>query len=153
MRRPAPVLSVVVALALVAAGCGNDNKASNAYVDAVNRAQNSFAASFDKLSSRITSTSTPEQDQRTLVGFRRAVDRTVTDLRAIDVPDRVKPLHQQLIGEISSYGKQIDKAKSAFASEDPQAIVKAQTRLVSAVTRVSGQINHTIDQINKRLRQ
>jgi hypothetical protein len=153
MRRPHPVLAIVAASALLASACGNDNKASNAYVDAVNRAQNSFASSFDKLSDRITSTSTPEQDQRTLDGFKRAVDRTVADLRAINVPARVKAQHRQLIDEIASYGRQIDRARTAFASENPQAIVKAQTRLVGAVTRVSAQINRTIDTINKKLRK
>ncbi|MEA2393173.1 MAG: hypothetical protein QOJ82_1064 [Solirubrobacteraceae bacterium] len=153
MRRPVPVALLLIALALVAAGCGGDTKASNAYVDAVNKAQNTFATSFDKLSSRITATSTPAQDQQTLEGFRQAVDRAVGDLRAIDVPEKVKPLHRRLVTEISAYGREIDRAKTAFDSSDPQAIVRAQTRLVTAVTRVSSQINATIDQINRKLRQ
>ena len=56
------------------------------------------------------------------------------------------------MSEISAYGAEIDKAKGAFADGDPQVIVKAQTDLVSAVTRVSSQINRTIDGINKKLR-
>ena len=43
--------------------------------------------------------------------------------------------------------------KAAFAGNDPQAIIKAQTELVSAVTRVSTQINQTIEAINKKLRE
>jgi hypothetical protein len=149
VRRLLPLL----AIAAVMAGCGNDTKQANAYVDAVNRAQNDFAATFDRLSTRITSTSTPEQDQRTLDGFKRAVDRTVTRLRAVEVPSKVKTLHGQLVGEISSYGVEIDRAKAAFAKGKPREIVKAQTRLVRAVTRVSSQINQTIDAINKKLRE
>jgi hypothetical protein len=152
MRRTVPVALVAAVVALALAGCGGDTKASNAYVDAVNKAQNTFATSFDKLSNRITATSTPAQDQRTLDGFRQAVDRAVGDLRAIQVPDRVRPLHRRLVTEISAYGTEIDRAKAAFQSSDPQAIVKAQTRLVTAVTRVSARINQTIDQINRRLR-
>jgi hypothetical protein len=152
MRRLTPVLLVVVACGLLAAGCGGDTKASNDYVDAVNRAQNDFAATFDRLSSKITSTSTPAEDQRTLDGFKRAVDKVVVQLKTIEVPDKVKGLHQQLVTEISAYGREIDKAKTAFASKDARAIVRAQTELVSAVTRVSGQINRTIDQINVKLR-
>jgi hypothetical protein len=151
VRRLAPVLAV---LALVAvAGCGSDNKSANAYVDAVNRAQNDFASTFDRLSSKITSTSTPEQDQKTLDGFKRAVDKVVVDLRAVEPPDKVKPLHAELVNEISSYGEEIDRAKKAFADGSPKAIIKAQTQLVTAVTRVSGQINRTIDAINKKLRE
>jgi hypothetical protein len=151
MLRVLPVALVVAAI--VVSGCGSDVKERNDYVDAVNKAQNGFAASFDRLSKRITSTSTPAQDRRTLDGFKQAVDRAVTQLRAIPVPDSVKGLHAQLVNEIAAYGREIDKAKRAFASSSPQEVIKAQTQLVTAVTRVSTQINHTIDQINKKLRE
>jgi uncharacterized phage infection (PIP) family protein YhgE len=150
VRRLVPAL--VIAVALLASGCGSDTKAENDYVDSVNKAQNDFAATFDKLSSQITSTSSAQQDRETLDGFKQAVDKVVTDLQAVKVPDKVKDLHGQLVTEISAYGKEIDKAKQAFAGDDPQAIIKAQTELVSAVTRVSAQINETIDAINTKLR-
>ena len=152
MRRPSPVL-LVVALALVASGCGTDTKAANHYVDAVNKAQTDFATTFDQLSGQITSTSTAAQDRQTLDGFKQAIDKVVTDFRAVKAPDKVKALHGRLIAEISAYGKAIDKAKLAFSDEDPQAIVKAQADLVSAVTRVQAQINMTIADINKKLRE
>jgi hypothetical protein len=145
--------AALVVLALLVAGCGSDSKAANDYVDAVNRAQNDFASTFDRLSSQITSTSTPAQDQKTLEGFKRAVDKVVGDLKAVEPPSKVKPLHDELIGEISSYGREIDKAKTAFAKGTPKQIIKAQTELVTAVTRVSAQINRTIDAINKKLRE
>ena len=152
MRRLSPIL-IVVALALVGSGCGADTKAANDYVDAVNEAQTGFAAKFDSLSSRITSTSTAAQDRQTLDGFKQAIDKVVTDFRAVKPPDKVKALHARLISEISAYGGEIDKAKKAFEDEDPQAIVKAQADLVSAVTRVQSQINTTIADINKKLRE
>ena len=152
MRRLSPVL-VVVALALVTSGCGEDTKAANNYVDAVNKAQNEFAATFDQLSAKITSTSTAQQDRETLDGFKQAIDKVVKDFRAAKAPDKVKDLHGRLIAEISAYGKEIDKAKQAFADDQPQAIVKAQADLVSAVTRVQSQINTTISDINKKLRE
>jgi len=152
VRRLSPVL-IVVALALVASGCGADTKAANDYVDAVNKAQTGFAARFDTLSSKITSTSTAAQDRETLDGFKAAIDTVVKDFKAVKAPDKVKALHGQLISEISAYGKEIDKAKQAFSDEDPKAIVKAQADLVSAVTRVQTQINTTIAEINKKLRE
>ena len=152
MRRLSPVL-VVVALCSLLVGCGKDTKAANDYVDAVNRAQNQFASTFDRLSGRINGTSTPEQDQQTLDGFGQAVYKVVGDLKAVKVPDKVKGLHNQLVSQISAYGKEIDKAKQAFADDQPQAIVKAQADLVSAVTRVQSQINTTISDINKKLRE
>ena len=152
MRRlwPGPI---VVALALVVSGCGSDTKAANDYVDAVNKAQTDFASTFDRLSSRITSTSTAAQDRQTLDGFRQAINKVVGDFRAVKVPSKVKPLHDRLIAEVSAYGVQIDKAKGAFSDDDPKAIVKAQTDLVNAVTKVQAQINQTIADINKKLRE
>ena len=152
MRRlwPGPI---VVALALVASGCGSDTKAANDYVDAVNRAQSEFATKFDQLSGQITSTSTAAQDRQTLDGFRQAINKVVGDFRAVKVPSKVKPLHDRLIAEVSAYGVQIDKAKGAFSDNDPQAIVKAQADLVNAVTKVQAQINQTIADINKKLRE
>jgi sigma54-dependent transcription regulator len=152
VRRLSSVL-IVVALAFVASGCGADTKAANDYVDAVNKAQNDFATKFDELSGRITSTSTAAEDRKTLDGFKKAIDKVVNDFRAVKAPDKVKALHGQLIAEISAYGKEIDKAKQAFSNEDPKAIVKAQADLVSAVTRVQAQINTTIGDINKKLRE
>ena len=152
MRRPWPVL-LVVALALAASGCGSDTKEANDYVDAVNKAQNDFATKFDQLSGQITSTSTAAQDRQTLDGFKQAIDKVVADFRAVKAPDKFKGLHDQLISEISAYGREIDKAKGAFSDDDPQAIVKAQADLVSAVTKVQSQINKTIADINKKLRE
>jgi Tfp pilus assembly protein PilP len=152
VRRLWPV-PLLVALALVASGCGSDTKEANDYVDAVNRAQNDFATKFDQLSGQITSTSTAAQDRQTLDGFKQAIDKVVADFRAVKAPEKVKPLHDRLIAEISAYGREIDKAKGAFSDDDPQAIVKAQADLVSAVTRVQAQINKTIADINKKLRE
>ena len=94
-----------------------------------------------------------ESLRQTLDGFRQAIDKAVADFRAVKAPSKVKPLHDRLIAEVSAYGAQIDKAKGAFADNDPQAIVKAQADLVSAVTKVQGQINQTIADINKKLRE
>lgn len=151
MRR-ALAAALVAALGLGLVGCGGDHHQENAYVDAVNRAQGDFAATFARLSKQITSTSTPAQDRRTLGRFRAAVNRTVVRLRAVDVPSRVRGLHGRLVAEIAAYGRQIDRARSAFRSRNAQAVLTAQTDLVSAVTRVSAQINRTIDAINRKLK-
>ena len=70
----------------------------------------------------------------------------------VEVPDRVGSLHARLVDEIAAYGRQIDRARAAFRGQRAQAILAAQTDLVSAVTRISAQINRTIATINERLR-
>jgi hypothetical protein len=152
MRCLIPVL-LVVAAALVVAGCGADKAAErrNAYADQVNRAQSDFAQSFKSLSKRITRTTTPGRGRRTLQGFEDAVDNVVTDLRRIDAPSDLQPLHRRLIGEIAGYGRAIHRAKVAFATGSPQRILRAQSALVNSTTEISARINRTIAAINRRL--
>jgi hypothetical protein len=152
VRRVIPVL-IAVATVLGATACGSDKAAEkrNTYADQVNRAQNDFAQSFKSLSRRITSTTTPGRGRKTLQGFEDAVDAVVVDLRRIDAPGDLRPLHQRLITEIAGYGRAIHRAKLAFATGSPQRILRAQSALVSTTTQISSRINRTIAAINKQL--
>ena len=144
---------LVVAAAVGLTACGADKAAEerNAYADQVNRAQNDFAQSFKSLSKRITRTTTPGRGRKTLEGFETAVDNVVLDLRRIDAPSDLQPLHRRLIGEIAGYGRAIHRAKLAFATGSPQRILRAQSALVSSTTEISARINRTIAAINRRL--
>ena len=148
--------ALAVALAAmipVAAGCSNDVDERNDYVKAVNRAQTDFRSTFERLGARITATSSPAQDRRTLRGFSDAVDRAVTRLRRVDPPAEVRTLHRRLIVAIETYGREIDRARTAFRSTSTARIIEAQTRLISAITDVSARINRTISQINQALKK
>ena len=144
---------VVAALGLPAGGCGSDAEQRNAYVDAVNRAQNDFAASFRNVSSRVGPTATPAEGRRALRGFRAAVDQVLQRLEAIDVPEKVRPLHRRLVAEIAGYRGAFGKAEAAYRSGDPQRILGARSALVSATNAISARINATIDAINRRLKE
>ena len=152
MRRVIPVLLLVLSVFGVTACGGQDAaKQRNTYADEVNRAQNDFAQSFKSLSRRISSTTTPARGRRTLQGFEDAVDAVVRDLRRIDAPADLQPLHQRLINEIAGYGTAIRKAKEEFATGSPQRSEAAQTALVTATTEISARINRTIAAINRQL--
>jgi FKBP-type peptidyl-prolyl cis-trans isomerase (trigger factor) len=155
MRRYLTVLLAASALAALA-GCGSsdgiDRAQANRYADAVNKAQSDFAGTLDELSAKVTPTSTRAQDDKTLQSFQTAVDRVVGQLKAVDVPPRVKDLHAKFIAQISAYGREIDRVRPAFDSPDPQKILAAQQQLRTAVQKVSDQINGTINQINAKLK-
>src|SRR3954465_10163601 len=129
---------LVVAAAVGLSACGEDKAAEqrNAYADQVNRAQNDFAQSFKSLSRRITATTTPGRGRKTLEGFEDAVDAVVVDLRHIDTPTDLQPLHRRLIDEIAGYGRAIHRAKLAFATGSPQRILRAQSALVTSTTAI-----------------
>jgi len=144
-------LVLALAAALLAAGCGNSSKRSNEYIDAVNKAQNSFAATFDRLQGQISATSTVEQDRQTLAQFQAATDKVIADLRAVKPPSKVKSLHGDLINELTAYDGAIREASRSLGSKRPRQIAAAQTKLSTAVTTVSQQINDTIQRINAKL--
>jgi ABC-type transporter Mla subunit MlaD len=154
MRRYLSLLLAASAVAGLAAcgGSGNDVKQANRYADNVNRAQRDFAGTLKDLSAKVTPTSTRAQDDATLKAFQGAVTRVVGRLRAVEVPPKVKDLHQRFVDQLSAYGKEVDQVRPAFNSPDPQKILAAQQRLRTAVADVSRQINATIDQINAKLK-
>ncbi len=152
MRRHLTFQLALCAIVAVSGCGGSDVKQANRYADAVNKAQTDFAATLDEISAKVTPTSTRAQDDRTLKAFQGAVAQVVGRLRAVDVPPRVADLHQQFIGEISAYGREIDRVRPAFNSPDPQKILTAQQRLRTGVSTVSTKINATIAEINAKLK-
>jgi len=77
----------------------------------------------------------------------------VTRLRRVDPPPEVRTLHGRLIASIDDYGRQIDKARTAFRSTSTARIIEAQTELISGITAVSRRINRTIGDINRALKE
>jgi uncharacterized protein YukE len=138
--------------ALAAAGCGGaDVEASNAYVDRVNDAQTTFAASFERLAREITSTSTPAQDRETLRSIESTVDSSVADLRGITPPDDVRAQHDRLVAAIAGYGESIQSALDDLGGSAERATA-AQARLTADTTRASTQVTNAIAAINRELR-
>jgi hypothetical protein len=149
MRRAAGGLLAAVLMA----GCGSgDIDEANRYVDAVNRAQTQFAGTMERLSGRISASSSMSADARVLRTFDKALSRVLVDLRQVKPPDRVAPLHRRLVGEMDRYGAKVRREASVLRRKDPTKLVAAQQRLLTATDRVSRDINATIDKINRRLK-
>jgi hypothetical protein len=149
MRR---VVGGLIAAALLA-GCGSNGvDEANTYVAAVNHAQNRFAGTMDRLSGRISSSSSPRADAQVLRTFDSALGRVLVELRAAKPPVKVAPLHHKLVGEMDAYGAQIRREARVLRRKDTTQLVAAQQRLLSATDQVSRAINATIDQINRELK-
>jgi hypothetical protein len=150
MRARAGVLLALI-LAVVAAGCGGDED-RDAYVKALNTSQTELARRFAALQSRITPTSNAAQDIKTLRAYEAAVRTTVSDLRAVDSPEGLAPLHRRFIDEVASYGSALRRTRAELDSDDPRAILAAQGRLRSAVTAAGRRLDATIRAINQKLK-
>jgi hypothetical protein len=150
MRARAGVLLALI-LAVVAAGCGGDED-RDAYVKALNKSQTELAQRFAALQSRITPTSSAAKDIKTLRAYEAAVRTTVSDLRAVDPPAGLAPLHRRFTDEVAAYGSALRKTRAELAGDDPRAILAAQGRLRSAVSAAGRRLDATIRAINQKLK-
>ena len=140
-----------VAVGLVAAatvaGCGSssdtETKADRAYIDQVNGAVQRFAREAKALPSGF--------EAGTLHTYSATLERTASDLRAIDPPTSVATLHEQLAGDVSSYADAIDAAASAPLSSDPDKVVAAQQALLKATATANRDVNRTLREIGRKL--
>jgi hypothetical protein len=145
-------VGVLLALMLaVVAGCGG-GKDRDAYAKALNKAQAGLTQRFAALQSRITPTSNAAQDSKTLRAYEAAVATTVSDLRAVDPPDGLAPLHRRYVDEVAAYGSALRKARAELNRDDARAILAAQGRLRSAVTAAGRRLDVTIQAINQKLK-
>jgi hypothetical protein len=140
--------------AVLLAGCGSGGvDDANRYVDAVNRAQTQFAGTMDRLSGRISSSSSISADARVLRTFDSALGRVMVRLRQARPPSDVAPLHRRLVGEMDAYGARVRHEANVLRSKDTTRLVAAQQRLLTATDDVSRRMNATIDEINRRLKK
>ncbi len=146
------LLAAVCAVALGACGGAQERDDKNAYVRAVNAAQNEFSASVADVAQRIKAKSSSSEQRKTLADFQSAVDNVVRDLRAIKVPGVVKSEHAQLVGAISGFGDQIESANLVLRNPTERTIAEARNSIATASQRVNAGIGSAIAAINSKLK-
>lgn len=151
MSRPLRAALLTLVAGASAAGCGGDAEERNAYVEQVNRAQQSFADTVQELSGQITEQSTTDSDRETLGRFESAIDGVVEDLSTIDPPEEVSTQHGELVETIDGYGGEVSAAVDALEDDEPDELLTAQRELLEATGEVSADINRSIGEINGRL--
>lgn len=147
MKQSARVLTVVTAIAAagaIAAGCGNEEQ--NDYVDQVNAIQEDIAAAATE-----ASTAAPTNAQEAADVGRQIADafaQGAEDLAAVDPPEEVADLHEQLTTELSTVADDINQAADAFESGNAQQAQQAALDLQESVTQAQTEVNRLIDEIN-----
>lgn len=135
----------LVALALAAGGCGGDDGAqADAYVDAVNAAQQAFATRIE----RIEATT---DDEAALAAYVRASEQAAADLRAIDPPEDVADLHGRLVGGFDAFAQETAAAEDAITSGELERVLVAQQRMLRATRSQQQLIRSTMAEINQEL--
>ena len=140
---------IALALTLVAAGCGSDTADKNEYVNAVNKAQTDFADGIGKVQQGASAS----DGAAVFDEMKASVDKVVADLKAVDPPEDVKSLHDQLVSQLADFGDAVEKAGSSIESGDAQTLATAQATFAREVSGVGAQIGATIQQINAKLQE
>lgn len=149
--RSAALATLALCVAVIA-GCG-DTAANNTYVDAVNKAQNDFAAAISGLQDDAAKATGPDGARKVFDNLGAEIDTVVADLQAIQAPDEVADLHEQLVDQVSQFGTSVDTAAESLTSNDPQKLTEAQAEFSREVSEVGTQISGTIAEINKKLQE
>ncbi len=142
--RVATVLGAVVAAAAIAAGCGNEEQ--NDYVDEVNAIQTDIADAATEASS--SAPSNPKEAADVGHQIADAFQQGADDLAAVDPPEEVADLHDQLTQELNTVADDINKAADTFESGNAQQAAQAAVDLQQSVTEAQTEVNGLIDQIN-----
>lgn len=143
----------LLAIVLVAlAGCGGSGtKEKNAYVAAVNDAQQAFVAVVDQSASNLSANAPDDETARQLDSVGIGAAKVVRQLRAVDPPGDVKALHQRLIAEAQGLVTAFNGAADAYRSGIASRILDAKVQLSKDVARVNSQLNATIEALNRKL--
>lgn len=144
------VLSALLALGV--GGCADGEvKQANAFVGAVNQAQQRFATESQRLLADLAPEDPAAAKRKVLDRVYGVVDGFVRQLRAIEPPARVRAFHDRLVAAGVRFGDRLRSAGAALTSGDASRILTGQERLATAGTSMSRSVNETIAAINSEL--
>ncbi|MGH2985639.1 MAG: hypothetical protein ACRDLO_02990 [Solirubrobacterales bacterium] len=146
-RRALVPLLLFAALALVA--CGS-NEEDNDYVEQVNEIQNRLV---DEVTETVSGEppANPNAAAGVAADLEGVFESTADEFEAIEPPEDVADLHDQLVAAIRGVGTRIGEAEKAFASGSSQRAARAALELQTATTDLQPRLNTLIDDINAQL--
>lgn len=142
---------LLLAAALALAACGS-NEEDNDYVEQVNEIQN-------RLVEEVTETVSGEPPANPKAAAEVAADLegvftiTADDFEAVEPPQDVADLHDELVAAIRGVGGRIGEAEKAFASGSSKQAARAALELQTATADLQPQLTALIDDINAQLQE
>jgi hypothetical protein len=139
----------LLAGALALAACGS-NEEDNDYVEQVN-------ASQEQLVDEVTETvsGAPPANPRAAAEVAGELEgvfaSTADEFEAIEPPQDVADLHDELVAAIRGVGTRIGETEKAFASGSSKQAARAALELQTATTDLQTQLSTLIDDINAQL--
>jgi hypothetical protein len=139
----------LAAAALALAACGSNDEA-NDYIDEVNSVQEGLVTEVTDAVSQAPPAN-PEAAAAVATDLETVFNDTADELEAIEPPDDVAELHDDLVAAVRDVGTRIGDAEQAFSSGNPQQAAQAALELQQATTDLQTELNTLIDDINEQL--
>lgn len=148
----AGVTALIAAGALVA-GCGGDAEESNDYVDAVNGAQIEIVGEITQAASEIpaANSNNPEAAVEGAEAMAAVFGDGAETIAAIDPPEDVADLHDELVALLEDVETQIDDAAQLLSSDDPAELQEGATAITAAGAESQTEFDRIITEINAQL--
>jgi hypothetical protein len=149
LRRPLAAPAIAAALALGA--CGGDGEADD-YVDEVNQVQVELV---DEVTATVSANppANAEQAADVAANLRDDFATTARELEAIEPPEEVAGVHDELVAAIRGLRAGIGEAERAFASGNPGRAARAASDLQAASADLQPELNRLVDEINAQLQE
>ena len=154
MPGPRALAVLIALLALPAlAACGEDTDAQNDYVDEVNGVTTRLNDELNRIASEVTSVSNPQEAVDAFATLSDAVRSAGDELEAVDPPEDVAELHDQLVGQVERLAAEAGNAVDEVRAGGPAAVIGVATAFIGEANRISSDIDGTLDEINSVLQQ
>jgi hypothetical protein len=142
---------LLLAGAFAVAACGS-NEEDNDYVEQVNEIQNRLV---DEVTETVSGDppANPRAAAEVAADLQGVFTSTANEFDAVEPPDDVADLHDELVGAIRGVGARIGEAEKAFASGSSKQAARAALELQSATTDLQPQLTALIDDINAQLHE
>lgn len=145
----ATLLTAAVALAACGGG-GTEN--SNRYVRELTAAQTTYQETAERLEDGATTTSTPQQDRRTLDRFAEAINDTIVTLRRIKVPAAVVAEHRRFVEVFVTWHDSVARFVAAIKNNPTRrGIQRAERRIALANQTFNASVREAGTDIDAKL--
>jgi hypothetical protein len=144
-RHATVALAVFATAALGLAGCDGDTAENNEYVDDVNAVSTQLLESVKSLPAGGGS---PQQISTALDQVASQVGTAATDLSAIDPPEDVAGLHDQIVSDLETLESEATNAADEVKSGGAAAAIGVVGQFVAEANRIGAEIDSTISEIN-----
>ena len=131
--------AVLAALLLIACGgddSGDETSAESGtaltdedYSAEVQEVTSSFAGGFDELSAEAANPESPEAFRETVIAIQDRITQTVDELEAIEPPEDLATIHDELVAVFADYRDGYDPIVEALDAEDKAALKQAAAEI------------------------